>query len=122
MLGYMQFANKIQSLISLHQMMAWMRITTDLIEKPASKAVLVIILMTKHRMHFMSNCSWKNIPLTLVNYTIAKSFYYYILADYKQALAFTERSVPHHLPTLYWVFRNGRNILLSIACHPWQSN
>lgn len=46
-------------------------------------------------MPFMSNCSWKNIPLTLVNYTIAKSFYYYILADYKQALAYTERSVPH---------------------------
>jgi len=96
MLGYMQFANKIQSLISLHQMMAWMRITTDLIEKPASKAVFGDYIDDKAQDAFYEQLLMeKNIPLTLVNYTIAKSFYYYILADYKQALAFTERSVPH---------------------------
>lgn len=98
LLGYIQFANKIHSIISLHQMMPWARVIVDLLDITPTEMVFGEFLKESDQLNYIEKLTVDNkLYLPLVNYCIAKSIYNYILADYESSCKYSERQNPYWL-------------------------
>ncbi|MBK6544802.1 MAG: AAA family ATPase [Saprospiraceae bacterium] len=95
LLGYIQFANKIHSIISLHQMMPWARVIVDLLDITPTEMVFGEFLKESDQLNYIEKLTVDNkLYLPLVNYCIAKSIYNYILADYESSHKYSEKAEP----------------------------
>ncbi|MDQ3141483.1 MAG: AAA family ATPase [Bacteroidota bacterium] len=92
MKGYIQFALKIQSVVSLHQMMPWARLVCELSQIEKEAFMFGELIEDKDHFNFINTLAQAKLLLPMAQYYTAKSMYHYILADYNEALDFANKS------------------------------
>ncbi len=95
MKGYIHFTRQIQSLISLHQLLTWARLVTNLTGLPPDPEVYGELQDEESQLAFIQDFAVRdNVLLPLANYYISAMATRYILNETEEALVLGEKAKP----------------------------
>ncbi len=93
--GYYHFATKINSLVSQHQLLPWIRVVTDLLGIEKQESIFGDYNDEDSHHQFVINLNKEfNLQLPLANYYTSRSIYHYVMARPDLALDFAKKADP----------------------------
>ncbi|HEX5625072.1 MAG TPA: adenylate/guanylate cyclase domain-containing protein, partial [Saprospiraceae bacterium] len=120
LVGYIQFTHKIQSIVSLHQMLPWTRMIIDLAQIEPNAALFGEQVKEEDHYAYVKSLAGNGLLLPLAQYYTAKSMYHYILGHYQKSLDFSLKAQPHMASVLglpEWAEHQVFQTLSMLALH-----